>query len=112
MIIEPQGRASELGPRVQRKYTVTDRVLAACRANLERANAVPPEIRYRPTEKRRRACHRNLTLALIAKKRDRSPRYATRFRNGWYVADPERALPLVGATLEEYQERLEAWRRE
>ena len=103
---------AEFSPRPKRKYTVTERVLAASRANLERANAVPREIRYRPTEKRRRACHRNLTLAVIAKKRDRSPRYATCFRNGWYVADPERALPLVGATPEEYHRHLDAWRRE
>ena len=112
MIIDSQGSAPEPGPRIKRKYTVSDRVLAACRANLEHANAVPPGIRYRPTEKRRLACHRNLTLAVIARKRDRSPRYAPCFRNGWYVADPERALPLVGATIEEYREHLEAWRRE
>jgi len=111
-MIDLQPVPADFTPRPKRKYTVTDRVLAACRANLERANAVPREIRFRSTEKRRLACHRNLTLAVIAKKRDRSPRYATCFRNGWYVADPERALGLVGATPEEYHQHLEAWRRE
>ncbi|HEV2425091.1 MAG TPA: hypothetical protein VGZ29_09725 [Terriglobia bacterium] len=106
-MIDPQ-----FTPRPKRKYTVTDRVLAACRANLERANAVPPQIRFRSTEKRRRACHHNLTLALAARKRDRSFNYAPSFRHGWYVPDPERALALVGATPEEYQRHLEAWRRE
>lgn len=111
-MIDMQTIPTGFATRPKRKYTVTDRVLAACRANLERANAVPREIRFRSTEKRRHACHHNLTLALIAKKRDRSPRYATCFRNGWYVADPERALGLVGATPEEYHDHLEAWRRE
>lgn len=111
-MIDLQPIVADYAPRPKRKYTVTDRVRAACRANLERANAVPWEIRFRSTEKRRHACHHNLTLALIAKKRDRSPRYATCFRNGWYVPDPERALALAGATPEEYHRHLEAWRRE
>jgi hypothetical protein len=83
---------AEYALRPKRKYTVTERVVAACRANLEHANAVPREIRFRSTEKQRRACHHNLTLALIAKKRDCSSRYATCFRNGWYVADSERKM--------------------
>ncbi len=111
-MIDLEPNPTDFAPRPKRKYTVTDRVLAACRANLERANAVPREIRFRSTEKRRHACHHNLTLALIAKKRDRSARYATCFRHGWYVADPERALALVGATPEAYHRHLEAWRRE
>jgi hypothetical protein len=35
---------TDYAPRPKRKYTVTDRVVAACRANLEHANAVPREI--------------------------------------------------------------------
>ncbi len=111
-MIDLQSLAPGFTPRPKRKYTVTERVLAANRANLALANAVPSEIRLRSTERRRQAGRRNLQLALIAKKRDRSLHYASSFRNGWYVADPERALALLGATPEEYHRHLQAWRRE
>jgi hypothetical protein len=50
--------APERGPaaKPKRRYTVTVKVLAANRGNLEKANAVPREIRYRPTPKRVAAC--------------------------------------------------------
>jgi len=112
MMIDLQPATSRPNPHPKRNYTVTARVLAANRANLALANAVPREIRFRSTERRRQACYRNLKQALIAKKRDRSLYYATSFHHGWYVADPERALDLVGATPEEYHRHLEAWRRE
>jgi len=111
-MIETPSTAAAFSPPPRRKYTVSDRGRAALLRNLERANAVPPEIRFRSTPRRRQACHRNLKLALAAKKRDRSINYATSLRHGWYVADPERALALVGATPEEYHRHLEAWRRE
>src|SRR5712692_947839 len=47
----------------RRNYTVTAKVLAACRRNLEKANAVPKSHRYRPTPRRLAACHRNLEKA-------------------------------------------------
>jgi len=47
-------------PKSKRRYTVTAKVLAANRRNLEKANAVPKEIRYCPTPKRQAACRQNL----------------------------------------------------
>jgi hypothetical protein len=47
----------------KRKYTVSAKVLAACRRNLEKANAVPNSIRYRPTSRRLAASRANLLVA-------------------------------------------------
>ncbi len=47
----------------KRKYTVSEKVLAASRRNLEKANAIPNEIRYRPTPRRQAACRENLLKA-------------------------------------------------
>jgi hypothetical protein len=44
--------------------------------------------------------------AAWARKRDRSPNYAPGFLRGYQAADPARALPLSGATLDEYQAHL------
>jgi hypothetical protein len=54
--------------RPRRKYTVTEKVLAANRRNLEKARAVPKSIRYRPTERRLAACHANLEKARAARR--------------------------------------------
>ncbi len=48
----------------KRKYTLTEKALAANRRNLILAREVDPEIRYRVTPKRLAACHANLTRAL------------------------------------------------
>lgn len=47
----------------KRKYTVSEKVLAASRRNLEKANAVPKSIRYRTTPKRLAASRQNLLKA-------------------------------------------------
>lgn len=54
--------------RPRRKYTVTEKVLAANRRNLEKARAVPKSIRCRPTERRLAACHANLEKARAARR--------------------------------------------
>ena len=48
----------------KRKYTLTEKALAANRRNLILAREVDPEIRYRPTPKRLAAARANLTRAL------------------------------------------------
>jgi hypothetical protein len=93
-------------PRKKRRYTVTEKVLEANRRNLKKATAVPREIRFRSTEKRRAANRASQPKAVAARKRDRSPGYAPCFRFGFGVVDLERSLPLVGATSEQYQRHL------
>ncbi len=48
------------------KYTVSKKVMAANRRNLEKANAVAKEIRYRSTPRRDAACRQNLRKAVSA----------------------------------------------
>jgi hypothetical protein len=79
--------------RPKRKYTVTDRVLAANRRNLVCANAVDRSIRYRMTPRRRIACHRNLVCAQAARRT--SSRYGP-IRRGAYFISLERSLELAG----------------
>jgi glycyl-tRNA synthetase beta subunit len=53
---------------MKRRYTISDKVLAANRRNLEKANAVPKSIRYRATARRLAACHANLQKAQAAQR--------------------------------------------
>ncbi len=85
--------------RPKRKYTVTARVLAACRRNLARANAVDQEIRYRLTPKRLIACHKNLVRAQAVRRT--SPRYGA-IRHGAYCLSLERSLELAGETKSDF----------
>ena len=57
---------SKMQNRQRREYTVSDKVLAANRCNLEKARRVPAEIRARPTEDRRAASRANLQKARAA----------------------------------------------
>ena len=74
--MEQGPRTPDQGPRTKRKYTVSDKVRAANRLNLEKARAVGKEVLYRPTEKRRKACRANLLLAR------QSPNYQPNVRHG------------------------------
>ena len=50
----------------KRKYTLSEKALAANRRNLILAREIDPKIRYRPTPKRLKACRANLTRAPAA----------------------------------------------
>src|SRR2546425_4445081 len=105
----------------RRPYTVTAKVLAACRTNLQKANAVPKSHRYRPTPRRLAACRRNLEKAhatlrtalqssLRAPGRaagNRSPAYGTSFRHGLYCVLLGRSLELAGESREDFREHIE-----
>src|SRR5712691_4912306 len=109
----------------RRNYTVTAKVLAACRRNLEKANAVPKSHRYRPTPRRLAACRRNLEKAhatlrtalqssLRAPGRaagSRSPAYGTSFRHGLYCVLLGRSLELAGESREDFREHIELFDR-
>ncbi|PYV09773.1 MAG: hypothetical protein DMG23_09870, partial [Acidobacteria bacterium] len=109
----------------RRPYTVTAKVLAACRTNLQKANAVPKSHRYRPTPRRLAACHRNLEKAhatlrtalqssLRAPGRaagNRSPAYGTSFRHGLYCVLLGRSLELAGESREDFREHIELFDR-
>src|SRR5712692_2110698 len=109
----------------RRPYTVTAKVLAACRRNLEKANAVPKSHRYRPTPRRLAACRRNLEKAhatlrtalqssLRAPGRaagSRSPAYGTSFRHGLYCVLLGRSLDIAGESREEFRQHIELFDR-
>jgi hypothetical protein len=70
-------RWSSVDSRPKRKYTVSEKVLAANRRNLVRANAVPKDFRYRGTVRRQQASRENLRKALAARKPPPPPRHGT-----------------------------------
>src|SRR3989454_2478390 len=93
----------------RRPYTVTAKVLAACRTNLQKANAVPKSLRYRPTPRRLAACRRNLEKAhaTLRAAGNRSPAYGTSFRHGLYCVLLGRSLELAGESREDFREHIE-----
>ncbi len=95
------------------RYRPTDRRLAACRANLLKANAVPKAIRYQPTARRLAACRANLLKAQAVLKAagEDSPAYGSCFRHGLYCLSLRRSLGLAGERGEEYEGHLSLFDR-
>ena len=91
----------EQGPRTKRRYTVSDKVRAANRLNLQKARAVGKEVLYRPTEKRRKACRANLLIAR------QSPNYQPNVRHGLRAVNLRESAPQVGERQEEYDRHME-----
>jgi hypothetical protein len=87
--------------RMKRKYTVSDKVLAANRRNLEKANAVPKSIRYRATARRLASCHANLQKAQAAQPDPQHPRRRGQMGHGFRVVDLRRTAPQAGERLED-----------
>jgi hypothetical protein len=88
-------------PRTKRKYTVSGKVRAANRLNLEKARAVGKEILYRPTQKRRNACRANLLIAR------QSPNFKPNVRHGLRAVDLRESALQVGETQEDYDRHME-----
>ena len=86
---------------MKRKYTVTDKVRVANRLNLEKARAVPKEVLYRSTEKRRNACRANLLIGR------QSPNYKPPVRHGLRAVNLRESAPQVGETEQEYDRHME-----
>src|SRR6516225_7488486 len=99
--MEQGPRTSDQGQRTKRKYTVSDKVRAANRLNLEKARAVGKEILYRPTEKRRKACRANLLIAR------QSPNHLPNVRHGLRAVHLRESAPQVGERQEEYDRHME-----
>ena len=91
-----EARAKDNGERTKRKYTVSDKVLAANRLNLEKARAVDKKIRYRATPKRLEGSRASLIKAR------QSPNYKPYVRYGLRAVDLRQSALQVGETLEEY----------
>ena len=87
--------------RTKRKYTVSDKVRAASRLNLEQARAVGHDILYRRTEKRVNANRANLLKAR------QSPKYKPYVRHGLRAVDLRESAPQVGETEAEYDRHRE-----
>src|SRR5208282_1927029 len=66
-MVEPSNPEPKPKPKPKRKYTVSDKVLAANRANLTQANA-DPEKKYRPTPKRLASTYANCLKAREGKR--------------------------------------------
>jgi hypothetical protein len=99
--------------RPKRRYTVTTKVLAACRANLLKANAVAHEIRFRRTPRRLRACHANLLRAQAAMRSAEAPSraYGACFRHGLYAVSLRRSAALAGESQAEFDANLRRFER-
>jgi hypothetical protein len=81
---------------MKRPYTVSDKVLAANRRNLEKANAVPKSIRFRATARRLASCHANLQKAQAAQRDPQKPRRRGRIAHGFHVVDLRRTAAQAG----------------
>ena len=99
--MEQGPRTSDQGQKTKRKYTVSDKVRAANRLNLEKARAVGKEVLYRPTEKRRKACRANLLIAR------QSLNYQPNVRHGLRAVNLRESAPQVGERQEEYDRHME-----
>ena len=92
----------------KRRYTVSEKVLAANRLNLEKA------VRAATTRRRlglrtnaeEEAWRQNLLRARQALHDDRTWKYATCFRHGLTALSLERSLVLAGESAEEYRQHL------
>jgi hypothetical protein len=92
-------------PKPKRSYTVTERVLTACRINVEKARKAALERRFcatRGTWPEMRASHAKLELAQRVKLEDNTYKYCSIFRHGLLVANLERSLVITGESREEY----------
>lgn len=79
------GSVPDPAPPSRRRYTVSAKVLAANRANLAKARAVPKAIRYRDTP-RRRAAAPPATRTCSKPARPLAPRTARRPVGGFAMA--------------------------
>ena len=103
-MVEPSNSPPPPGPeKPKRKYTVSDKVLAANRAKLVQANA-DPEKKYRPTPKRLASTYANCLKAREGKRQKRKRGLATGVRYGLTVTDLYSTLGLADASREELDE--------
>ncbi len=104
----PPGGSANPEPRIpnpgqekpKRKYTVSEKVLAANRAKLVQANA-DPEKKYRPTPKRLASTYANCLKAREGKRQKRKRGQATGVKYGLAVTDLYSTLGLADASREE-----------
>src|SRR5208282_3696639 len=108
-MVEPSNPEPKPKPKPKRKYTVSDKVLAANRANLTQANA-DPEKKYRPTPKRLASTYANCLKAREGKRRKRHLGQATGVKYGLAVTDLYSTLGLADATRAELDEHYQYWR--
>ena len=96
---------TENGQRTKRKYTVTDKVLAANRLNLEKAWAVDKKIRYRATPKRLEGSRASLIKAR------QSPNYKPYVRYGLRAVDLRQSTLSTNCVWRSYSSRVSpTWR--
>ena len=103
-MVAPSNSPPSPGPKEEgkprRKYTVSEKVLAANRLNLVQANA-EPEKKYRPSDRRLAATYASLIKAREGKRRKRLRGQATGVKYGLAVTDLYSTLGLADATREE-----------
>ncbi len=85
----------------KRKYTMSQRALDSRRINIKKALAVPREILFRSTPRRKESCRTKLVAAREAKRRKREEGKSTGISHGLTCADLRGSLAAAGATPEE-----------
>ena len=101
-----QNPKSKIPNKKKRHYTVSDKVRAAGRLNLQKARAVAKEILYRYTEKRFAATFNNLERAHEVNRSGKGPYRPACFSHGLTAVDLRRSAPLCGETVEEINAHL------
>jgi hypothetical protein len=96
----------------KRKYTMSPRALEARRNSLKKARAVPKEVLYRSTPKRKESCRAKLVAAREAKRRRHEEGKSTGISHGLTCADLRGSLAAAGATPEELKAHRQQFRDE
>ena len=112
-----QGRSANPEPPIpnptqkpRRKYTMSPRALESRRSNLKIARAVPKEVLYRSTPKRKESCRAKLVAAREAKRRKHEAGKSTGISHGLTCADLRGSLAAAGATPEELKAHRQSFR--
>ncbi|MGO9268839.1 MAG: hypothetical protein ACLQOO_01015, partial [Terriglobia bacterium] len=96
----------------KRKYTMSQAALDSRRINIKKALAVPKEILFRSTPRRKESCRTKLIGAREAKRRKREEGKSTGISHGLTCADLRGSLAAAGATPEELKAHRQNFRDE
>jgi len=94
----------------KRKYTMSQKALDSRRINIKKALAVPKEILFRSTPKRKESCRTKLIAAREAKRRKREEGKSTGISHGLTCADLRSSLAATGATPAELKAHRQKYR--
>ncbi|MGO9273564.1 MAG: hypothetical protein ACLQOO_25565, partial [Terriglobia bacterium] len=99
-------------PKPKRKYTMSQAALDSRRINIKKALAVPKEILFRSTPRRKESCRTKLVAAREAKRRKHEEGKSTGISHGLTCADLRGSLAAAGTTPEELKAHRQKFRDE